>query len=85
MLLQVLDVGVALQEPQQFMDDGFEVALLGGHHGEAVGQVEAHLVAEHTIGAGAGAVALEGAGFTHPAHQVEVLFHRVAPWAAWRW
>ncbi|MNF38376.1 hypothetical protein D3C84_193210 [compost metagenome] len=75
-VLQVLDVGVALEEPQQLVDDRFQVALLGGDQREAGGQVEAHLVAEHAVGAGAGAVGLEGAGLAHQAHQVEVLFHR---------
>jgi len=51
------------------------MALLGGHQRKAVGQVEAHLVAEYAVGTGAGAVALEGAVLAHVAHQVEVLFH----------
>src|SRR3972149_4541858 len=28
--LEIADIGVALQEPQQFVDDGFHVAFLGG-------------------------------------------------------
>src|SRR3546814_4430562 len=44
--LQVGDVGVALEEPQQFVDDRFQVQLLGGQQREALGQVEAHLVAD---------------------------------------
>jgi hypothetical protein len=48
----------------------------GGDQRKALAQVEAHLMAEHAVGAGAGAVALEGAVFAHMAHQVEVLFHR---------
>ena len=55
-LLQILHVGVALEEPQQFVDDGLEVQFLGGEEGESVLQVEAHLMAEHADGAGAGAV-----------------------------
>ncbi|MNN40055.1 hypothetical protein D3C81_1541150 [compost metagenome] len=82
-VLQVLDVGVALQEPQQLVDDRLEVALLGGHQREALAQVEAHLVAEHAVGAGAGTVALEGAGLAHQAHQVEVLFHGMARRKGW--
>jgi hypothetical protein len=34
--LQVLDVGIALEEPQQFVDDRFQVQLLGGQQREAV-------------------------------------------------
>jgi hypothetical protein len=33
-VLQVSDVGVALQEPEQLVDDGLEVDLLGGEQGK---------------------------------------------------
>ena len=46
-VLQVFDVGVALQKPQQFMDDRLQVYLLGGHQRKAGVQVEAQLSAEH--------------------------------------
>ncbi|MNS85947.1 hypothetical protein D3C72_1198280 [compost metagenome] len=75
-LLQPAHIGRALQEPQQFQDDGLQVQLLGGHHRKAFAQVEAHLVAEHRARAGAGAVGLVGARLVHMAHEVEVLFHR---------
>ena len=58
---EVLHVGVSGYEPQEFMDDGLEMHLLGGEQGEAVGQVEAHLIAEHALGARAGAVFLHHA------------------------
>lgn len=45
--LQVFDVGVALQEPEQFVDDGFQVQLFGGQQGEAFFEVEPHLVSEN--------------------------------------
>ena len=73
--LQVFDVGVALQKPQQFVDDGAQVAFLGGDEREAFGEVEAHLVAKHREGAGAGTVVLARAVFEHVAHQIEVMFH----------
>ncbi|MNY14828.1 hypothetical protein D3C86_1480170 [compost metagenome] len=92
--LQVGDVGRALEEPQQFVDDGLQVQLLGGDHREALVQVEAHLVAEHRTGARAGAVGLVGAMLVNMAHEVEILFHRLgseggekvmsAPWGAKR-
>ena len=74
--LQVADIGIALQEPQKFVDDGTQVALLGGDEREAVGEVVARLPAEHRQGAGAGAVVFAGAMFEHMAHQVEIGFHR---------
>ena len=73
--LQVGDVGRALQEPQQLVDDGLQVDLLGRQEGETLLQVEAHLVAEDGQGAGAGAVRLDGAMLFYMAHEFEVLAH----------
>src|SRR3546814_2261942 len=42
-LLQIPDVRVALQEPQQLVDDRLDVQLLGREQRETLGQVEAHL------------------------------------------
>ncbi len=58
------------------MDDGLQVHLLGGHQRKAFLQIEAHLVAEHGQGAGAGAVGFMGAVLFHMAHEVEGLAHR---------
>ena len=69
-LLQVLHVGVAFEEPEQFVDDGFQVQLLGSEAGEAVVQIEAHLMAEHTDGARAGSVALLDAFGQYAVEQV---------------
>ena len=77
-ILEILDVGVTLQEPQQLMDDGFHVALLGGDQREAVLQVEAHLVAEHADRAGAGAVGFFRAVGEHVLHQIEIWAHGMA-------
>jgi hypothetical protein len=53
--------------------------FFGRHHGEAFGQVEAHLVAENRDGARARTVFFFGALFEHAAHQVMVLFHGFPP------
>ena len=74
-LVEIFDVGVAAQEPEQFVDDGFDVQLLGGDQREAGGEIEAHLMAEHRAGADAGAVALFHALGEHAFHEVEVLAH----------
>ena len=71
--LQPGGVAVATQEPQQLEDDGLEVHLLGRHQGEAFGEVEAHLVAEHAARSGAGAVGLFDAVLEHMAHEIFVL------------
>jgi hypothetical protein len=73
--LQIVDVGVALQEPQQFMNDGFQVQLLGCHHRKTMGEVEAHLPAEDRAGASAGAVGFVVPVGEYVAHEVEVLLH----------
>ena len=75
--LEVADVGVALQEPQQFVDDGLQVAFLGGDQREALCEVEAHLVAEHADRAGAGAVGFFRAVFQHVLHEIEIGSHKV--------
>jgi hypothetical protein len=72
---QVGNIGVALQEPEQLVHDGFEMELLGRRHREALGEVEAHLVAEDGARAGAGAVGLVVPVVEHVAHEIEVLLH----------
>ena len=48
-VVQVLDVRVAAQEPQQLVDDGAQMQLLGRQQGETLLQVKAHLVAENAV------------------------------------
>jgi hypothetical protein len=45
-VLQIFDVGVPGEKPQQFMNDGFGVQLLGGQQGKTIRQRESHLVAK---------------------------------------
>ena len=75
MLLQPADVRVAAEEPEQLDGDGLEVHLLRRHEREALGQVEAHLVAEHAHRAGPGAVALRRALVSTWRDEVLVLGH----------
>ena len=72
-LLQPFHIAVAAQEPQQLHDDGLQEYLFGGDQGEAFVEVEAHLVAKHTAGAGAGAVAFVHTVGVDMAHEVFVL------------
>ena len=67
-LFQIFGVGTALQKPQQFVDDGLQVALLGRHQRETLRQIESHLVAEHAGGARAGAVGFLCAVVEHVLH-----------------
>ena len=74
-ILQIFDIGVAGQEPEQLVDDRLQMQLLGGEHREAVRQPEAHLMAEHRQRAGAGTVVLLHAVGENAFHQVEILAH----------
>src|SRR5262249_39193248 len=61
-VIQILDVGFTAKEPQELVNDRFEMQLFGGKKGEALAQVESHLIAECRQSASAGAV-----GFLHAA------------------
>ena len=51
-VVQILDVGIAFEEPEQLVDDRAQVQLLGGEAGETDSQVEAGLGSEDGVGAG---------------------------------
>src|SRR3989442_1075424 len=72
-LLEPFHVGVAAQEPQQLVDDGFEVQLFRRQEREALVQREAQLPAEQRERAGAGAVGLARAMVEHLRQQIEVV------------
>ena len=55
-IYEVLDVGIALQEPQQLVYHALQKDALGGKQREALAEVEAHLIAEDALGACACAV-----------------------------
>ena len=77
-LLQVADVRLALQEPQQLMHHRLPVHFLGGDERKAGREVETHLRAEHAARAGAGAVGLDGAIRHHVLQQIMVGLHHAA-------
>lgn len=72
-VLQIGDVGLAAQEPQQFHDDGAQMQFLGRQDRKALGQVEPHLATEHAERSGAGAVIAPHAVVQDVAHQVQIL------------
>src|SRR5262245_23436856 len=74
-IVEIFDVGVASQEPEQLVDDRLHVQLLGRDQRKALGEVEAHLMAEHRQRAGAGAIALLRPVGDNPLHQVVILMH----------
>src|SRR5690606_25811405 len=76
LLLQPGDVGLAAQEPEQFDDDRPQVQLLGGVEGEALLEVETHLVAEHAARSDAGAVLLLDPFVENQLEKIEIELHR---------
>ena len=64
-LLQVPDVRVTRDEPQQLVDDRLEVDSLGREQREVIPEVDPDLLAEQAGGSGSGAVALGGAVREH--------------------
>src|SRR5438093_5891971 len=74
-LVQVFDVRVAAQEPEQFMDDRFEMELFGGEQRKTAGEREAGLSAENGAGARARAVGLEFSFLQDQPEQFMVLEH----------
>jgi hypothetical protein len=73
---QVLHVGVSLQEPEQFMNDGAQVQLLGGDEREGGAEIVAALLAKNGVRARAGAVLTVASVIEHFAQQAVVFFHR---------
>src|SRR5690606_21829216 len=81
--LEVGDVGIAAQEPQQFVDDRPQVQLLRRQDGEAFLEIEAHLVAEHGTRAGSGTIPPVRAVFHHVREEIEILLHAAAADSVW--
>src|SRR5260370_39001463 len=75
---EIFDVGIAFEEPQPLVHDGFERQLLGGQHRKSGGQIEAHLMAEDRQRTGAGAVLLLRAVRENPFEQIVILIHGFA-------
>ena len=73
--LEVGDVRLAFEEPQQLVDDGAEVEFFRGQAGETLAEVIARLPAEDRERAGAGAVAALLAVFEDVGEEVVVGFH----------
>ena len=73
--LEIGDVRVAFQEPEQLNDDRAQMQLLRGHHREAIGKVEPHLAAEHGACARAGPVGTLMPIVQDVLQEIEILLH----------
>ena len=75
MLLQVVHVGVTLQEPQELVDDALEVELLCRQEREALLEIKAHLIAEGTERTSPSTVAFQVSLCEDMAEQIQILLH----------
>ena len=75
MVPEVANVRIALEKPQQLVNDRSEMEFLGRDGREAGSEVESHLIPEDTQGADAGAVTFLDAVVEDMLHQVKVRLH----------
>ena len=73
--LEISDVGVAPQKPDELAHDRLEMKPLGCDERKALGEIEAKLPAEQRTHAGPCAVRLDGAAIERLAHEVEIGLH----------
>ena len=78
-LVEILGIGVAAQEPEQLVDDRFEVEFFGGQHRKTISQRKSRLCAEDRIRSGARAVVFEFPAFQHQAQELMILNHKIKP------
>ena len=74
-LLEIADVGLAFEKPEELVNDRAEMQLLGGQAGEAFAEVVARLATKNTEGAGAGAVSTLFAVLKNIGEKVEISLH----------
>ena len=72
---QIFDVGIALQKPQQLVDNTSQKDTLGGKQREALVQIESHLVTKHALCSRSCAVTLDRTLGGNAFQKVEILFH----------
>jgi hypothetical protein len=72
-LLEGAHIRVAGDEPEQFVDDRFQMHLLGGEKRKPLLEVEPHLIAEDAARSGAGAVAPVDAMVEDVLEKVQIL------------
>ena len=74
-VLQLADVGVPRDEPQQLVDNTRPVYSLSGHCREALGEVETHLVTKHRDSPRPRTVSLLLAFRENPTQEIQILLH----------
>lgn len=72
--LQIGNVRIALQEPQQFVDNGTQMQFLCRDDRKPIRKIETHLIAENGARASSGPVSTVGSGFHDMAKKVGYCF-----------
>ena len=75
MLIQVANVGLAVQKPKQLVDDRFEMELLGRQKGETLTQIESRLCPEDRQCAGSSSIAARYPLLQDEAKKIVILPH----------
>ena len=75
LLLEGFDVGVSAKEPEQLVDDAFEVELFGCEQGKALLQIEPDLRAKHGTCACTGTIRFDVSVGQDVFEEVEISFH----------
>ena len=74
-ILQILYIGISRNEPEEFVDNGLQMHLLGGKERKTLLEIEAHLITEDALGTYTCTVCLDGTVFSYMAEKVKVLLH----------
>jgi len=77
MLVEKAYVGITPEKPQQFVNNGLQVAFFGRDEWEALRQVESHLVAKYGECPRARAVGFFVSMFKDVPHEFKILVHGV--------
>jgi hypothetical protein len=74
-LLQIPDIGIARQKPQQLMNDGFQMQLFGRNEGKTLTERKPHLMTKNRQCSGPSAVVFLDPTAEDEFHQVKILTH----------
>jgi hypothetical protein len=79
MVVEVFNVGITLQHPQQFVNNGFQVKFFRRQQGKTIIQGKPHLVPENGYRSGASSIALSYTALQHMSHHFQILLHQGPP------
>ncbi len=75
-LIQVTDVRVPCQKPEQLVNNRFRVKFLGRHKGKTTFQIKTHLVSKDASDSGPGTIFLLSSAVENLVQQLQINLHR---------